>query len=315
MTAGPATAEVRAELERSLGVGIVRIERRPSLYRTSFALEELDVTTGDGRELSLVLKDVSPAGLSPGARGAKPHFLYDPEREIDVYREVVGPNRLGPVCYAAVAEPERSRYWLVLERVPGVELYQVGDLGVWEDVARWLARMHERCRGARPRRLLRYDADLYRRWLARALDFRPSAELERIADGYGAIVERLAGLPVTFVHGELYASNVLVVAGPAGLRVAPVDWEMASLAPGLLDLAALTSGGLAETQREGIARAYHEALPEGRGPWETLLTDLDRFRLHLAVQWLGWSRDWTPPPEHAHDWLNEALRAAERLGI
>jgi len=36
---------------------------------------------------------------------------------------------------------------------------------------------------------------------------------------------------------------------------------------------------------------------------------------HLALQWLGWSADWTPPPEHARDWLVEALAAAERLGL
>ena len=35
----------------------------------------------------------------------------------------------------------------------------------------------------------------------------------------------------------------------------------------------------------------------------------------LAVQRLGWSDSWSPPEEHAHDWLAEALRAAERLGL
>ena len=40
---------------------------------------------------------------------------------------------------------------------------------------------------------------------------------------------------------------------------------------------------------------------------ETLSADLARCRLHLALQWLGWSPDWRPPPEHAHDWLGEAL--------
>jgi hypothetical protein len=38
-------------------------------------------------------------------------------------------------------------------------------------------------------------------------------------------------------------------------------------------------------------------------------------RLQLALQWLGWSRDWSPPPEHAQDWLSEAVCVAERLGL
>jgi hypothetical protein len=32
------------------------------------------------------------------------------------------------------------------------------------------------------------------------------------------------------------------------------------------------------------------------------------------VQWLGWSSQWSPPAQHAHDWLSEALALAERLG-
>ncbi len=39
------------------------------------------------------------------------------------------------------------------------------------------------------------------------------------------------------------------------------------------------------------------------------------FRLYIAVQWLGWSRDWSPPAEHAHDWLSEALSLAEELEL
>ena len=30
---------------------------------------------------------------------------------------------------------------------------------------------------------------------------------------------------------------------------------------------------------------------------------------------LGWSDAWQPPTEHQHDWLDEALRVAERLEL
>jgi hypothetical protein len=33
------------------------------------------------------------------------------------------------------------------------------------------------------------------------------------------------------------------------------------------------------------------------------------------VQWLGWSRDWTPPPEHVHNWLDTASTLGRRLGL
>ena len=42
---------------------------------------------------------------------------------------------------------------------------------------------------------------------------------------------------------------------------------------------------------------------------------LDCARLHLALQWLGWSPGWTPPPEHALDWRAELPRLAARVGL
>lgn len=48
---------------------------------------------------------------------------------------------------------------------------------------------------------------------------------------------------------------------------------------------------------------------------EALVADLDRCRLHLALRSLGWSPAWSPPPEHARDWLAEALELAERLDL
>ena len=102
---------------------------------------------------------------------------------------------------------------------------------------------------------------------------------------------------------------MLVRRGPAARRVCPVDWEMAAVGPGLLDLAALTAGGWSRRERDAIARAYCDALRRRRCrrlPQE-LLEALDCALLHLAVQWLGWSADWTPPAEHRQDWLGEAL--------
>ena len=90
---------------------------------------------------------------------------------------------------------------------------------------------------------------------------------------------------------------------------------MAAIGPGQIDLAALTAGSWSEDARRSMALAYHAVLPAG--PWtaDALLDGLEYCRLHLAVQWLGWAEGWTPPPDHAHDWLGEALSVAERLGL
>ena len=78
----------------------------------------------------------------------------------------------------------------------------------------------------------------------------------------------------------------------------------------MIDLAALTMGW-ADKQREAIADAYRDALasPPARAD---LFADLDRASLHLAVQWLGWSEQWSPPPEHARDFRADVARFAER---
>ena len=324
-------AIVQALLARHLGRErpVVGLAHRPSAYRTSFPLEELDARLDDGTELRLMLKDLGPRALTPVARAAKPAFLLDPLREIVVYRDLLAPAGLGtPTFYGASVEPERDRYRLLLERVAGVELYQVGELALWQAAARWLAGLHarfeadERVRGALGGRLIRYDAGFYRRWMTRASAFAERGDAARrrqlrwLAGRYERVVDLLTALPTTLLHGELYASNVLVQESAAGIRVAPVDWEMAAVGPGLVDLAALTAGGWSSEDRAAIARAYDEARPLPRtSTWEEFPRTLEYCRLHLAVQWLGWSSDWSPPREHAQDWLGEALGLAEHLNV
>jgi hypothetical protein len=315
---------------------ITGLERRPSAYSTSFAIEELDVRLDDGTGLRLLFKDLSRQALLETARRVKPAFLYDPLREIETYRIVLEPNRLGTAtCYGALVDRLAGRYGLFLEKVAGLELYQVGDFGTWQQVARWLAATHARFAGktgrfARAARLLRHDADFYRLWIRRARaswDRQPSPRqsgdmrrgAERLIGNYDRVVERLAALPATFIHGEFYASNVLVQRTEGGLRVCPVDWEMAAVGPGLIDLAALAAGGWTADEKTAMALAYRAALAQAGGPpparEEELLTALDYCRLHLAVQWSGWSSGWSPPAEHAQDWLGEALGLAEKLGL
>jgi hypothetical protein len=320
------TAELRSAVEGALCrhfghlCRIVEFRRAPSEYRSSFALEELGVRLEDGRSLEIVFKDVSPRGLSDTARAAKPEFLYDPRREIRTYVEALNPTRLGTaVCYGAVEDPEAGRYWLFLEKIGGRELYQVGDIQIWQQAAEWLAGFHRHfaARAASLLRtipLLRYDGDFYRLWPQRALALLgPAASvetrrrLEKVASGYERVVERLTSLPVTLIHGEFYASNVLVQETPTGLRVCPVDWEMAAVGPGLIDLASLTAGRWTASEKAEIATAYDV-------PAE-LRASLDYCRLHLAMQWLGWANDWSPPAEHAHDWLADAITLTEQLGL
>ncbi len=308
-------ADIRGVLEAALGKPLASLERRPSEYRTSFALHEIDVELASGERLELMFKEVGPAGLAPSARAAKPAFLYDPLREIEVYRDVLDPALGTPRFYAADTE----RGWLFIERVHGVELFQVGERQTWEAVARWLADMHAKLAPAAPsaRRAIRYDRGYLELWPARAIevaqargDASATEALRPLAEGYEAVIARLLALPPTLIHGEFYASNVLVDAFTAPRRVAAVDWEQAGIGPGLVDLAALTAGRWGEADRAEIAAAY--AATAGS---DFDVGALEACRLHLALQWLGWSPGWTPPVDHRQDWLEEAVKAAARLGL
>jgi thiamine kinase-like enzyme len=128
-------------------------------------------------------------------------------------------------------------------------------------------------------------------------------------------VDRLTAAPQQLVHGELYPSNVLVGATAAGVQVWPVDWEMAGVGCPLLDLAALTSGWHGG-DHDALVDAYlDDAGPARWADREEVGALLDCCRLHYALQWLGWSPGWTPPPEHARDWVADALAIAERLEL
>ena len=70
--------------------------------------------------------------LHETARRVKPGFLYNPLREIKTYQEILAPNRLGTAhFYGAVVRPDEDRYWLFLEKVPGLRLCQVRDYSAW----------------------------------------------------------------------------------------------------------------------------------------------------------------------------------------
>jgi len=326
---GPAEAELRAALDPILAEAGLEpqrdLRRRLSEYATSFPLEELDLTLQDGLELHLLFKQLAWTALDEEARLAKPEFLHDPLREPAVYDSVLAPRSLGPRYYGSAIDPGAERYWLFVERVEGRELYQVGDVKLWRAVASWLGGMHSSLAGDLERhaergRLIDYDQAYYRRWIERAREFAAapgqpasrSRAVERIAERYDPVVEGLLELPRTVIHGEFYASNVLVAGEGRSPRICPVDWEMAASGPGLVDLAALISGGWSEENREAIVSAYRS----GAGAAAFSEDRLALARLHLAVQWLGWAPpSWTPPEGQRHDWLGEALALAEGLGL
>lgn len=337
-----ATSDLQAELESLLqnhfkrAGRIVTIDRRPSAYASSFPVERLTVLMSDGSVLEILFKNLSRRALMADAIRAKPSILFNPLREIETYRRILGQSFLGTATfYGAVVDPRRDIYWIFLEWIDGKELYQFGDPDYWKAAARWLIRLHtssgkllESVQERVP--LIRYDSDFYRQWLTRAKAFSRRGNslsasgfqrrIDWIEDRYDLVIERLLSLPTTLIHGEYYPSNLLIQTNEARVRVCPVDWETAGIGPGLVDLAALTSGSwegkesiptdLVSIYRQGTKESSLSAL---EGPDFT--TALNCCRLHVAVQWLGWSERWQPPPQHKYAWLQEAVRLVEMMEL
>jgi len=300
------------ELFEALGAhvapdAVVSVARRPFAYETTHPLEQLDVELRSGRHLTLIAKDLDPGALLQAAAGARPDFLVDERREPETYVRILVPEGLDvPQLYGSAGT------LLLLERIEGSVLWE-HDLPAWMLPARRLAAMH---RGTsqtvselvRRAPLLRNDDRIYGLWLERALE--RSDGLDALRPAYEIAVRTLASLPDALLHGECYPSNVIVRDSPDQAPVF-VDWEMAAVGPGVIDLAALTAGW-DEASRDEIVAAY-------RSEWTLGLSDRDfaaaltAARLQVAVRWLGWSSTWSPPVAHARDWRAEAFAQADRL--
>src|SRR5690606_25381172 len=151
MTRGPNPAVAADEgLARTIALALARrampdiaaIVRRPSPYASTARLEEVDVRLTDGTVLRLTHKDLRPDALADGARAVRPAGLADPAREPLVYRELLEPAGIGtPRCLCAEADAVAGRHFVVIDRIDGLQLCDVGDPATWDAAARWLARL------------------------------------------------------------------------------------------------------------------------------------------------------------------------------
>lgn len=310
---------------------VVAVRRRPWEYATSAALELVRAVMDDGSERRFVLKHLGPRSVLEPARRAKPSFVVDPRREIEVYRRVLAPLNVGPRLIGYRISPATGIYWLLTEHVTDLRLFEVGDPAIWNGVAGWLGELHQRLSGwngqalCRQARLLQYNREWYTVWLDRALRFfaaddpvqsrRGRAALRWLAERYHKVIERLLSLPQTVIHGEFYPSNVLVAGTPEHPLACPVDWEMTAVGPGVIDVAALTSGEWRLRDRRAAIATYVDGSGSRPDALAEVAESVEYAHIHLAVQWLGWFGRRRAPSAHLRDWLADAAERAEALRL
>jgi hypothetical protein len=301
---------------------IRRLEWRPSAYRSSCSVDDIDVEFEDGSTIALVAKAADWIAMHPDAQRARPRWLWDETRERMVYESILPTSGLATAPYFGTYVSRSGVRYLLLERLAGVPLWQL-DVDAWCAAARWLARM-SRCISSdilgtsAAASLLRYDRRFYHVWMERAVVFRAAskAALQPLFHAYDTVVEWLLGEDTVFLHGEFYSSNVLVERRASGSDIVhPVDWEMASMGPGSIDLGCLLAGRWTDQERALVADVYYRELASLGGPTPPrahYLKTLDYCLIHLSVRNLGWSGDWTPPPDRSHDWLSDALMLCDK---
>lgn len=243
----PTDDELQAALENALGP-VAHVIREPSVHASTADLQDVRVALVDGSLRHLVLK--AGGGQS--------------RREGWFYRHVLTDADLGTPSLIAAADG-----WVMLQAVAGVPLWQAAGVQAWRAAARLLARAHQRLATSAmdvgPAAGTSY-ADQFERAITR------EPRTAKLAREYAAAVRLVESAPSTVIHGEAFASNILLTDGGEPCLI---DWETAGLGCGLTDLAALTAGWSPAARRQ-IAASYGGDL-----------TTLPAARLLVAVRWLG----------------------------
>jgi aminoglycoside phosphotransferase (APT) family kinase protein len=295
----------RDAIPRTVGrrARVAQVRRSPSPSATSYRSEVVSVRVADGTEMRFFLKDYG------SSRRPRPAPARRRERELRVYRQLIGNGEIGTARYCgAVWDDGAALHWLLLEFVAGTQLRHM-ELPHWIDAARWLGRLQGRFDGSpalsRVAPLLeRHDARFFAakaECARRSVSHYPPAlarRLEGILERYESSIDLLASEQQVLVHGHYEAANILVGDGADGVRICPVDWELAALGSRFFDLASLCDG-FQPAALHRIWDVYGEAAADAGLPTparDRVRLLVDCFRLFRVIAWLGAAAEKRYPP-------------------
>jgi hypothetical protein len=306
--AGLDTAVRRAAGPR---VEVVGVRRTPSPHATVFPAEVVSVELASGERVSIFVKHLGEEQRSHPDKRVR-------EREARVYDELLGDRGLPvPRFLGSGWNDATGRRELFLEYVNGWNLkYQ--ELRHWYAAARHLAQLHlafalqgDRLLGRDF--LLRLDRDYLFAWAGRAvaavssLSAELANRLQRTVDDLSVAADLLAEQPPTLVHNDLAPKNVIADTSASSGRTCIVDWEMAGVGCGLMDLAHLTYG-LPPREAERMFDLYGEELSDtGLMPsHEEGKRLLASCQLHGTLYRLAHADVWRLPLERVEEWIADS---------
>lgn len=300
---------------------VARLRRSPSRSATSYGAEVVSARLEDGTELRFFLKDYG------SSRRPRPALAQRRERELGVYRRLVGDGELGTARYrGAVWDDEGGVHWLLLELVAGTQLRHM-ELRFWVEAARSLGRLQGHFAGspalAEATPLLeRHDARFFMAKAERArasVSRYPAAlarRLEGVLETYEPSIDLIADGEQVLVHGHYEGANILVGDGADPVRICPVDWELAALGSRFFDLASLCDG-FRPPALHRVWDAYAEGSAEAGLPApsrDRLRRTVDCFRLYRVIAWLGSAAEKRYPPSGVERLLARGESLAPLVG-
>jgi thiamine kinase-like enzyme len=314
------TVEGLLSAARGRPTAVSSLRRRPSPFATLAPADLLTALLADGSTVSLFVKRCG------SEQADHPDRQRPADREARVYGQLLRDAGLPVVrCYGTRPSPHDGRSDLFLEFLDDWNL-RYHDLEHWITAARRLAHLHAHfaIRVARLLTcdfLLRFDADYFRAWAERALSTVTDcstalgARLDAVVSGNVPVAEWLARAPVTLVHNDLSPKNVLADRSIDPARIAIVDWELAGVGCGLLDLAHLAYGLGADAERR-MCEAYCDEwrglarLPCDPSDFERLLAACQLQKvLYRLARW----KAWRVTAAQVAGWVGEAEQLRARI--
>jgi thiamine kinase-like enzyme len=300
-------------INRAIGqpLKVRSLRHRASPFATVFPTEILSICLEGGERLSLFLKHIGSEQLDHPDKQCR-------DREFRIYEELLKDSDLPVVRYYGYRWNDATRRGeLFLECIADSKL-EWQEIEHWFTAARRLAHLHAHF-AERVEELLtcgfllRFDADYLCEWAERAFvavanqSTELAAKLKPVVDHYDRVSDAITRHPLTLVHNDLAAQNVMVDTSRRPARICFVDWEMAGVGCGLLDLAHLKYG-LDPVSNQTMCAAYCDGLRESgvKPPSLVELTyQLAACELHKTLYRIARSESRQVPIQSVTRWVTD----------
>lgn len=284
---------------RGFAPGRLRVLSREFFSRAStFPCEIIRCQTEDGRQLQLFCK--YSGGQSHNAYGHRGGVLY----ETMVYHRILRSLSIStPDFYGTYSMENTGDVCLVIAYLnETVSLNGHQDPGAICLAARWLGQFHaaneKHVANSKFADLKTHDVEYYLGWSRRTLLFSDQLRhyypwLAKVCRAFEELVDALLMPPRTIIHGEYFASNILLRCK----TVYPVDWESAAIGVGEIDLASLTQGNW-PVDIVSLCVSEYQRTRWAKDPPIEFEHKLAVSRLYWLFRWLGDRPERTTHPDY-----------------